>query len=874
MSRRTPVRRASGRRRWGPVRILLAVVFVVTAALVVLPASTSQAAEPAECAPLPMFSAHQPYAKDAAQLMAVEPGLDPEGRVEVWDTSKGRPAEGFTLYQAMGMSGATWSSTKVVQQQGFTGGQEGAGEWACAYLPSTLNMVANSMFDLAKLITAGTISFRSLAANPQLVVDLFDQAVAPVNQISTQLFLGMSVVMVMLTGAYVVMTGALRNRNRQRETLQALLGVGVFMLIGTFLVIPSTQHNERKPNYYWLTTSALNTINSGNQALASTLLPNTSSAYCSSEDARRTFDCLLYQNMVFEPWANGQFGTDLAEPMPVRSDGLAKFGETVDGMIPAAEQEQSDLRLVQLWTQGYTASEVAYGPRPAGNPQDLANANPDERQGQWNGVREVMWTHYNPHYATWQGANAGERVNLAFFALLLSILVGAFVVVTSALLLLWNCVLVVLFFFLPILALAGLFPPTQRIFRTWLTTWLKALGLSFVFQLGQTLAMLMVTAALSLPNVGMGMKAALLLIMLLALWKVVGFTRNEMSVNARGDTPSDSAGGEARQDGRVNVNTITMPPVAAGSSRATANPVTAGASAPRAPGVVRSNPQALSTPGKRREAKLSALLAEAEERWVAEHGNPMDERTRVRVREDLLRSQGVVDDTPRTGTRRSAALGAAVRNDRRGREAVAAKHQVAAERAGQVERADAAAGPRTGAESGTGAGTTVNNTTNNYNFFRSDRPKPPERGTSGSQLTDPGNRIRRGTINRSAAPETRELANEARRMEAEYRRGVGGDPLTPQTTATLRAQSFRQQLAAAQEEHGRAVVERDRTAREFQLVSGQRAKGRATDEQVAEARRVARQASVALEQATGLVQNRTRVSREADRQAEEAAEVR
>ncbi len=50
--------------------------------------------------------------------------------------------------------------------------------------------------------------------------------------------------------------------------------------------------------------------------------------------------------------------------------------------------------------------------------------------------------------------------------------------------------------------------------------------------------MLMVTAALSLPNVGMGgMKAALLLIMLLALWKVIGFTRNEMSVTARAETP-------------------------------------------------------------------------------------------------------------------------------------------------------------------------------------------------------------------------------------------------------------------------------------------------------------------------------------------------
>ncbi len=416
--------------------------------------------------------------------MAVEPGLDPpKDKVEVWDTAKGRPAQGFTLYQAMGMSGGD-----LVEHQGgaaagvHRGARRVPGEWACAYLPSTLNMVANSMFDLAKLITAGTISFRSLAANPQLVVNLFDQAVAPVNQISTQLFLGMSVVMVMLTGAYVVLTGgALRNRNRQRETLQALLGGG-------------RVHADRHvPG---------DSVDPAQRAQTELLLADHVGAEhhqfrqsgAGLDAAAEDLECVLqfrrcpaYLRLSAVPEHGLRaVGERAVRHRPgradaVRSDGLAKFGATVDGgVIPTAEQGQSDLRLVQLWTQGgYTASEVAHGPRPAGNPQDLANAKPEERQGQWNAVREVMWTHYNPHYPTWQGgANAGgERVNLAFFALLLSILVGgAFVVVTSALLLLWNCVLVVLFFFLPILALAGLFPPTQRIFRTWLTTWLKALG--------------------------------------------------------------------------------------------------------------------------------------------------------------------------------------------------------------------------------------------------------------------------------------------------------------------------------------------------------------------------------------------------------------
>ena len=51
---------------------------------------------------------------------------------------------------------------------------------------------------------------------------------------------------------------------------------------------------------------------------SSTLLPDQSSEWCSTDsgDARRSFDCLIYQNVVFEPWASGQFGTDLSQLLP------------------------------------------------------------------------------------------------------------------------------------------------------------------------------------------------------------------------------------------------------------------------------------------------------------------------------------------------------------------------------------------------------------------------------------------------------------------------------------------------------------------------------------------------------------------------------
>lgn len=855
--------------RW--VRVLLGLVLAVCAVLAVVPQGTARAAEPPECAPLPTFSSHVPYTKDAASMMAVNEVLDPTGeRTEVWDRAKGRPDPQYTLYEAMGMSGATWSQSKIVQQEGFKD-FEPKTEYACAYLPPALNMVANSIFDLSKIVAAGAISFRSLAAHPTLVVNLLDGAVEPVNRISTGLFLAMSTVMVMLTGLLIVFTGGMRGIGKQRETVRALVGVGVFMLIGTFLVIPSTQGGNSKPNYYWITTSALETIDSANSALSSTLLPNQASDWCSTDsgDARRSFDCLIYQNVIFEPWASGQFGTDLSQPMPYNTDEVARFKESADKLIPPENREQSDLRLIQLWAQGRTLTEQVYGEeRAPSNQNDSVVADPESRQGQWNIVREVMWTDFHNQYPTWQGANSGERVNLAFFSMLLSLLVGAFLVVTSGLLLLWNCVLVALFFFLPIIALLGLFPPTQRVFRMWLMTWFKAMVLSFVFQLGQTIAMLMVTAALKLPATGMGMKAVLILMLLLGLWKIVEFARNDMAGQAE-SRPS----GEGQQR---NVNSITQTisgiPALAGVSGAVGGAVSAvtgrtvAGSAGRAPGVTR-NPvtsSSLNAPGRRRvEGKVSAALADAEQKWLTEHGTPMDERQRTRVREELVRTHaGEAESgaaTPggrrRAGVR-SSALGASVRE----------RAEALRSRAESARTEEAPEKPQP----------PVQHNVTNYNYFRSSPgAASAAEGAARQEAARGQSNLQRGLPrpDRAMAPHgdsrvsgARDKANESRAMESAFRRSLP-EGANAQQIAIGRFESFRSQLQAAEAEFGRARDDRDRANREYQLVSGRAEQGLASQAEVNLARGVARQASTALEQAGNRVQVRAQIVSEAERKA-------
>ncbi|OYO06069.1 type IV secretion system protein [Enemella evansiae] len=870
-------------------KALLVLVFAVVAVVALLPTGTSRAAEPPECAPLPMFSGNQPYAQDAASMMAVGQLFDPRGRpVEVWDTAKGRPLPAYTLYEAMGTSGATWSHTKLAQQEGFKDFPPRT-DYNCAYLPSALNMVANSIFDLAKLVGAGAISVRGLAANPQLVINLLDQAVAPVNRLSTGLFLSMSVVMIMLTGLLVVFTGGMRGPGKQRETLQALIGVGIFMVIGTFLVLPSTQvtqggGSEQKPNYYWLTSSALNTINDANGQLSSVLLPNQSSPFCStsSGDARRSFDCLIYQNVVLDPWATGQFGTSLSDPMPFTTGEVKRFKASADRLIPPPNQPGSDVRLVQLWAQGQTATEATWGDRPPGNPTDPNDDKIENRQGQWNIVREVVWSQYHDQYPTWQGANAGERVNLGLFSMLLAVLVGAFLVVTSGLLLLWNSVLVALFFFLPVIALLGLFPPTQRIFRAWLMTWFKALLLSFVFQLLQTIAMLLVTAALKLPGTGMGMKAVLMVMLLLGLWKVVSLIRGD----AQPATATASGSVEARA-GRDEPRTITqtvtnLPAAALAQMTAARNRMAGGGStavsrnggpAGRAPGVNRPGTmgRSLNAPTRRKQdARVAAALSEAEERWVSEHGTPMDERNRLRVREEIVRSLGA-EEAGRVSAAAAgplarvpglgAALGAGVRSSQ-------AREEAADKLANQPP-------PQPGIQ--------INST--NYNYFRggpnvaraADAGPDPESAEAaraaraeapGLAPAAAGLGQRSGRAAGAGQPGMREQANESRAMEGSFLRSLTSQ-LDDRGMALARADHYAGQLRQAEQEFENARRSRDAASRDFQLVTGRHAKRLASDEELAGARRAARQASAELEVATSRLRHRSHLTQVAEQAASE-----
>ncbi|WP_141211094.1 type IV secretion system protein [Enemella dayhoffiae] len=856
-------------------KLLLGVVFAVVAVLAVLPTGTSRAAEPPECTPLPLFSANQPYAQDAASMMAVGQLFNPRDRqVEVWDTARGRPVPAYTLYEAMGMSGATWSHTKLAQQEQFKDFPPRT-EYVCAYLPSALNMVANSIFDLSKLIGAGAISFRSLAANPQLVVNLLDQAAAPVNSLSTGLFLSMSVVMIMLTGLLVIFTGGMRGPGKQRETLQALIGVGIFMVIGTFLVLPSTQGGtaQSKPNYYWLTTSALNTINDANGQLSSVLLPNQTSPFCSttSRDARRSFDCLIYQNVVLDPWATGQFGTSLNTSMPFKTDEVKRFKGPAEKLIPPPNQNGSDVRLVQLWTQGRTSTEATWGARPPGNPTDPNNDKIEERQGQWNILREVVWSQYHDQYPTWQGSNSGERVNLAFFSMLLALLVGAFLVVTSGLLLLWNSVLVALFFFLPVIALLGLFPPTQRIFRAWLMTWFKALLLSFVFQLLQTVAMLLVTAALKLPNTGMGMKAVLMVMLLLGLWKVVSLIR--------GDAQPVSASAAEVRAGRqeptgVTATVTNLPAVALAGISAARNRIGGGATesgaAARAPGVNRpgSMGRTLNAPTRRKQdARVAAAVTEAEQRWVAEHGTPIDERSRVRLREEVVRSLGAEDSARASASATGplarvpglgSALGAGVRSSQAREEAADKLAQSQPQPGVQITNYNYfRGGPNVARASDAGPDP------ESAEAARAARAEAPGLGPAGAGLGP-----RSGKAAGASNPRMREQANEARAMEAAFQRTLTA-PLDDRGMALARADHYAGQLHQAEQEFEAARRARDNANREFQLVTGRHAKKLAGDDELAAARRAARHASTGFDVATGRVRHRAHLAQVAEQAASE-----
>lgn len=662
----TSPRRRLRERRDRALATLMAVLFAITSGVALTASASTPAAAgdpPATCIAT-KTTGNNPTVDGSTSLMgtgASQPlWADPvdkrpvivEGRV---NRQLGVRNKDATLYEQMGMSGTKWSTTVAGRQDKFDykGSQEDDkdAEWECDLIAPAMNVVSNTMFDLAKVVTGATITLRQTAANPQPFINLMDRLGEPVETIRTRLYAALAAVALMVTGLLVVLSGV-KTKSVQREAIRAGGMALVLLLVGTVLTLRTDGLDYAtsppkpvadKAGYYLLTSSALNKLDDLNGALASLLLSEPEGddicAATGEDVARRSMDCQIYKLAIFDPWAKGQFGETAAQiPPTLKDEDLNKFNGVAERFAPG-----SDLRIAQLSAQGVSNSEVNAKRSPDDvrlrelsiqrDPSDSSNFdvdNPTSSQGVWNMVREAMYQQHHDDFTTWRGADVPSRLSAAVTAIFMALLIGSLMVVTSVLLLLYNCMLVVLFFVLPLVALVGIVPPAQKIFKGWMTMVLKSVGMIAAFGIAQILALFLMSKVIA-TGLPVGIQAMLLLFIAIGVMKAI--RKAQTVAPATGfDAPTVSGGDIASTGGKVFGAVHKSAPVRR-PRQAVNSAVVAGvtASRQRQSELKKMRPD-MKRLDKDRKAKLAQKVDEKfnlkEQRAVAAGGDPLTGRQR------------------------------------------------------------------------------------------------------------------------------------------------------------------------------------------------------------------------------------------------------
>ena len=483
------------------------------------------------------------------------PGPTSEKDFDDYTTDKGinwKNPDTYTLYEAYGVRGATWSTTEWYQQDDMTEVNGNEDEKRCNLQDGIMTHVAQMVFDLDRTITSATIALRQTATDATPFIKLIREMSDEIGVMSTTVWAAGIGIAVMCTGFWVMSKWGGRN---QREIVSGLIWVvGSVVGVGFLLAPSSVAGHGGDPNYLWLAESANETSSQFVKDLGDALLPQSEDegpCYLQNgaEDrGTRILDCSIYETLVFDPWSQGQYGgLGYNKAIPWKN---MPNGKTDEELKPGV-----DIREAQIAAQAVSYQE-AFGTgqwekqllesSPLPNENEGDDFHPETKHGQWNLIRAQMWENHNSDYKFWKGEDGSARISTAFSGLIAAILVGVFICATSLLTMIWNAVPVVLLIALPLVGTFSIFPPLQKFLRGWAQTWLKATILGLVFAVAQMLALVMVGAVMRTPT-SLGWKALLMLVMVVALWKVIQAAREDaFTPNLGGEAGMYDADGMSR----------------------------------------------------------------------------------------------------------------------------------------------------------------------------------------------------------------------------------------------------------------------------------------------------------------------------------------
>ncbi|MEQ7006033.1 hypothetical protein ABN028_07505 [Actinopolymorpha sp. B17G11] len=485
----------------------------------------------------------------------VPPAADPDR------AKRGRQANpsDHTLLEVAGPRGLLWSYTPQRVKEDLdefdTGDPEDNFETKCSIMDASATGLAQMMFSVGGFFGGLTIGVKQLASNEAPFESFYTAQESLLNNLNDKIGVPAVALAVAVTGFWVLTR--MQRRSDARETYSGVIASGVIVVIVAAILAGNNYvHITRAVDTY---TSEFNSavmdlaiINKNKDASSACYLPSSSTRSAGNQArpvpdnpqgsltynlGKRVSSCMLYEVLLFQPWVNGQFGTE----RQLKADDLVFDGKDhcPDGQPPAYErpgnvesieyrcatrprnpgQQQGRINLAvqQVIAQAMSRNETI-------DESDGRVVDTDQHLSLWKGVQYKVAQEYEPNYEFWRGTQPTGRMATAIAALFVNLIAFIFVGLLAVLTIFWHAVFLMAWIFLPLIGAIAAFPPARRIVRTVAGIMVQAVFLRCVF--GLVLALLLaVLNILQVASGGTVIKIFLMLVATAAIWKLLSALR-------------------------------------------------------------------------------------------------------------------------------------------------------------------------------------------------------------------------------------------------------------------------------------------------------------------------------------------------------------
>lgn len=594
-----------------------------------------------------------------------------------------------TLWEVVGPRGLTWSYTPWALKQSDDVNWDAGNapkdsfEERCSPVDAASSNLAQLMWEPSRFLGGLTIALKQLATNEAPFEPIYAGNQALLSNMKTYFGVPALTIAVIVAGYWVAIR--IYRRADARETYAGV--------ISSALIVVAIAATLAGSNYTTITgaidkyTAA---FNSGMMEVVSGKGPTDVNDPCYLPDTggvpqgpgegrdpnlgynigKRTSTCLLYEVLLYQPWLNGQYGSDKAVlvdnmKFPSDSNSNATFDYCPQAEEPTTKQTTFEYRCLpanrtfpgtdkrarinlavqQIVAQAITRNEALRN-----------NANVDDHRNHWLGVSYSVGRSFPQQHEIWRGSEPSGRMATAVASLIVNLIAMFFVGLLAILTIFWHGVFLISWVFLPLVGAVAAYPPARRIVKTVLGVMVQAVFLRCVFGLVLAVLLAVLNVIQTAPG-ALPLKILLMLIATAAIWKLLSALRSgvlapQITQEAlqAGVLPNDSG------STRVIVGTATTARSAASGAIARGRGVAAGARAGRRVGEAAASEMGYArgtdewkrtVRRSRRDGAVAGYRSATERGRQSQHAETQAERTTRPSAEAQTRQRQQVEETRR-----------------------------------------------------------------------------------------------------------------------------------------------------------------------------------------------------------------------------------